>query len=143
MKRTALQRVKALQAKTQLRRTSALRARRRRKRRESAWRSPKYLAWVRSLPCVMCGRPADDAHHLVGIGHFGGMGTKASDELTMPVCREHHDEIHRTSELWPEQEQWVARTQDLARRNGWRLPLNHQSDDQGGHDGIDYREHQA
>jgi hypothetical protein len=75
-----------------------------------AWRSKKYLAWVKTLPCCICGAPADDAHHIIGVGHYGGMGTKAPDSLTMPVCRGHHGEIHRDPNLWPDQFQWVMET---------------------------------
>jgi len=28
-----------------------------------AWRSPEYLAWVRTLPCCFCGMGPADAHH--------------------------------------------------------------------------------
>lgn len=74
------------------------------------FRSPKYLAWVKQQPCVMCGEPSDDAHHIKGVGHLSGVGMKAPDTFTMPVCRPHHDEIHRTPELWANQWEWVART---------------------------------
>jgi len=78
--------------------------------KNKAWRSKEYLAWVREQPCCVCGRPADDAHHLIGVGHMGGVGTKAPDSMAMPVCRAHHDEIHRDPNLWPDQWEWVART---------------------------------
>ena len=58
------------------------------------WESQKYLQWVKTQPCQCCGQPADDAHHLIGWGQ-GGIGTKAHDILTIPLCRKHHDELHR------------------------------------------------
>jgi len=58
------------------------------------WENAKYLQWVKTQPCACCGKPADDAHHLIGWGQ-GGMGTKAHDILTLPLCRRHHDELHR------------------------------------------------
>jgi hypothetical protein len=58
------------------------------------WESPAYLKWVKAQPCQCCGMPADDAHHLTGYGQ-GGTGTKAHDSLTIPLCRRHHDELHR------------------------------------------------
>lgn len=74
------------------------------------WRNKKHLSRVKQLPCCMCGvEPAGDAHHVTGVG-LGGMGTKPSDALTMPLCREHHTMIHNTPELWPEQWKWVAET---------------------------------
>jgi len=36
---------------------------------------------------------ADDAHHLIG-WRQGGMGTKAHDSFTIPLCRIHHTELH-------------------------------------------------
>ena len=58
------------------------------------WESAKYLKWVKTQPCACCGQPADDPHHLIGWGQ-GGIGTKAHDILTLPLCRRHHDELHR------------------------------------------------
>ena len=58
------------------------------------WESAKYLKWVKTQPCTCCGNPSDDAHHLIGWGQ-GGIGTKAHDILTLPLCRKHHDELHR------------------------------------------------
>ncbi|HFK6833492.1 DUF968 domain-containing protein [Citrobacter freundii] len=57
------------------------------------WTAPKYLAWIKTQPCESCRRPADDPHHLIGHGQ-GGMGTKAHDLFVIPLCREHHDELH-------------------------------------------------
>ncbi|WP_312773122.1 DUF968 domain-containing protein [Atlantibacter hermannii] len=57
------------------------------------WRNAKFLRWVKTQPCQCCGQPADDAHHLIG-WRQGGMGTKAHDFLTIPLCRIHHTELH-------------------------------------------------
>lgn len=54
----------------------------------------KWLQFVKSQPCVCCGARADDPHHI--IGHGGGkMGGKEHDLFTIPLCRIHHDELHR------------------------------------------------
>lgn len=63
------------------------------------WENLKYLQWVKTQPCQCCSQPADDAHHLIGWGQ-GGMGTKAHDILTLPLCRRHHDELHRDSQAF-------------------------------------------
>lgn len=55
----------------------------------------KWLQFVKSQPCVCCGRPADDPHHIIGYG--GKMGGKAHDLFTIPLCRIHHDELHRST----------------------------------------------
>ncbi|HAX6826175.1 TPA: DUF968 domain-containing protein [Escherichia coli] len=64
---------------------------RRPKRRR--WMNEKYTRWVKTQPCACCGKPADDPHHLIGHGQ-GGMGTKSHDIFTLPLCREHHNELH-------------------------------------------------
>ena len=78
-----------------------------------AVRSPAYLHYVGSLPCVVCGQePAGDPHHLKGDG-FGG-SSKASDLFVIPLCRTHHDELHHDMNAWEEkngsQWMWIALT---------------------------------
>ena len=53
----------------------------------------KYLDWVRTLPCCICGAEAVP-HHVKGVGHYSGAGMKADDLLSMPLCHRHHAEIH-------------------------------------------------
>ncbi len=83
-----------------------------------AFRSRAYLDWVKAQPCVVCGAPADDPHHLAHVGGMSGMGMTAPDSLAMPVCRPDHDRIHREPELWPLQFEWIAKTLDKALRDG-------------------------
>ncbi|QIG28425.1 DUF968 domain-containing protein [Leclercia adecarboxylata] len=61
--------------------------------KRARWDNPRFLSWVKKQPCECCGRPADDPHHLIGWGQ-GGMGTKAHDSLVIPLCRQHHTELH-------------------------------------------------
>jgi hypothetical protein len=61
------------------------------------WENPTYTRWVKAQQCACCNNPADDPHHVIGHGQ-GGMGTKAHDLFVLPLCRAHHDELHRT--LW-------------------------------------------
>lgn len=61
--------------------------------KRARWDNPRFLSWVKKQPCECCGRPADDPHHLIGWGQ-GGMGTKAHDFLVIPLCRQHHNELH-------------------------------------------------
>lgn len=82
------------------------------------WRSRSYLSWVKSLPCVLCGAPSDDAHHIKGVGNLSGAGLTSPDWAAMPACREHHDEIHRDPGLWVYQWEWVARTLGRAIEEG-------------------------
>ncbi|WP_432652736.1 DUF968 domain-containing protein [Providencia vermicola] len=63
------------------------------------WINDSYLQWVKSQPCCVCNSIAHDAHHLIGHGQ-GGMGTKAHDLFTIPLCRVHHDELHHDPKGW-------------------------------------------
>lgn len=54
-------------------------------------RDKKYLAFISRHGCVVCGRQAEP-HHALGTK---GAGVKPSDFGCVPLCRMHHDEIHR------------------------------------------------
>lgn len=118
-----LERRTPLKAKTGIQRTGPPRKRSKHKvSKRGPWRNPQYLAFVRSLPCVVCGGPADSAHHIIGVGGMGGTGTKAPDDMTMPVCdgpKGCHGLIHRTPSMWPEQWGWVRRTQQAGVEAGF------------------------
>ena len=70
-----------------------------RKPKPIRWVSEKYLSFVRKLPCRVCGKAAGIAHHLIGHGE-GNMGSKASDLFTIPLCHDHHQELHRDVHSW-------------------------------------------
>lgn len=61
---------------------------------------PSYLAYVRTLPCLVCRKPgpSDPAHLRSAALRYGkrhtGMGEKPDDRWTVPLCRKHHDEQH-------------------------------------------------
>jgi hypothetical protein len=57
-------------------------------------RSKAHLAFVASQPCLVCQRTPCDAHHLK-FAQPRSLGRKVSDEFTVPLCREHHQELHR------------------------------------------------
>lgn len=84
----------------------------------SRWESPGYLDYIRTLPCVLTGEPADHAHHLIGTGGMSGMGLKAPDWAAMPVTFEAHARIHNSSELQAMQWEWIARTLGRALEDG-------------------------
>jgi hypothetical protein len=63
------------------------------------WVEKKYTNWVATLPCVNCGLDGETtvAHHLKhrhAPHGGGGMGLKANDFLTMPLCFECHASAH-------------------------------------------------
>ena len=64
-------------------------------------RMPKYLKYIRTLPCVICNdHTTTEAAHVRFIAPCG-VGLKPSDEFTLPLCGAHHREQHRRGEeLW-------------------------------------------
>lgn len=86
--------------------------------KQKACRSRKYLDWVKTLDCCNCQAPADDPHHLIGVGKMGGMGITAPDTMVMPLCRGCRTLIHNTPSMWPMQWEWIARTLDKAISEG-------------------------
>jgi hypothetical protein len=70
---------------------------------------PAYLAYVRTLPCLICRRLGSDPAHLrAAAPQYGkrqcGMGEKPDDCWALPLCRTHHDDQHRINEM-----RWWAR----------------------------------
>ena len=80
-------------------------------------RDSKRLAAVRSLPCVKCGmHPVDAAHSNQG-KHSKGMGLKASDKFTIPLCRKHHIEYDQLLTMTrSEAEVWFDRMYEKTNR---------------------------
>ena len=54
-------------------------------------RNKKYLDFIRSHPCVMCGNPQTVPHHVRRSYWGAGMGVKPHDYVTLPVCVRCHD----------------------------------------------------
>ena len=59
-------------------------------------RNPKYLAWIRTQPCLVCG-----STRWIEAAHTGphGLGQKSPDTSAVPLCARHHrtgnDSYHR------------------------------------------------
>lgn len=59
-------------------------------------RNPRYLAWIRTQPCCVCG-----SKHRIEASHTGphGIGQKSPDSSAIPLCAKHHrngaDSYHR------------------------------------------------
>jgi DNA recombination protein Rad52 len=56
-------------------------------------RDVKHLQFVASQPCLVCGRTPAQAHHL-RFAQLRSMGSKVSDEWTVPLCLLHHRTLH-------------------------------------------------
>src|SRR5215469_13785834 len=59
----------------------------------------QHLAFVRLLPCVVCGRagPSEVAH--VRSGSDGGVGMKPADRYCVSICTDCHALQHQLGEL--------------------------------------------
>jgi hypothetical protein len=57
-------------------------------------RNKAHLAFVAGQPCLICQRSPCDAHHLK-FAQPNTLGRKVSDEFTVPLCRDHHHDLHR------------------------------------------------
>jgi hypothetical protein len=59
-------------------------------------RDKEHRRFISRQPCLVCGRQPSDPHHL-RFAQSKALGRKVSDEFTVPLCRSHHRELHRTS----------------------------------------------
>src|SRR5262249_39506021 len=64
-------------------------------------RDKEHLKYVASRSCLICGRQPAEPHH-VRFAQKPAFGRKVSDEFTVPLCRLHHRELHRSRNepLW-------------------------------------------
>jgi hypothetical protein len=58
-------------------------------------RDKDHRKFVLRQPCLVCGRVPSDSHHLT-FTQPRTLGRRVSDEFTVPVCRVHHRELHRS-----------------------------------------------
>ena len=59
-------------------------------------RNKDHLKFVRTHPCLVCGRQPCDAHHL-RFAQPQALGRKVSAEFTVPLCRAHPREAHNAT----------------------------------------------
>jgi hypothetical protein len=73
------------------------------RQRQPRERDNKHLDYIRSLPCCICGGPAEPAHIRTPSLEHGkehtGMAEKPSDKWVVPLCRPHHEEQHSMNEM--------------------------------------------
>jgi ERF superfamily len=60
-------------------------------------RDRNHVRFVTKQPCLICGRRPADPHHL-RFTQQRALGRKVSDEFTVPLCRGHHREAHRSGD---------------------------------------------
>jgi hypothetical protein len=81
------------------------------RRRRPRAQSREHLAFVRTLPCLVCGsrKTVQAAHIRMASKTYGkrgtGMGEKPDDKFTVPLCPMHHTEQHAGNEMtfWAKQ----------------------------------------
>jgi hypothetical protein len=56
-------------------------------------RDKAHLAFVAAQACLVCQRAPCDAHHLK-FAQPRSLGRKVSDEFAVPLCRDHHQQLH-------------------------------------------------
>jgi hypothetical protein len=61
------------------------------------FRDREHVKSVAKQPCLVCGRRPADAHHL-RFAQSRALSRKVSDEFTVPLCRGHHREVHRSGD---------------------------------------------
>jgi len=61
------------------------------------FRDREHVKFVAKHACLICGRRPADAHHLRFAQHRA-LSRKVSDEFTVPLCRGHHREAHRSGD---------------------------------------------
>jgi len=75
------------------------------------YRNAEYLDYVRSHRCSACtAPPPSEAHHFMQ--GSGGMGVKADDTYTVPLCRTCHNDWHTQA--------FFACFDDRLTGEGWR-----------------------
>lgn len=57
-------------------------------------RSKDHRLFVRGQPCLVCQQTPSDPHHLK-FAQPRSLGRKVSDEFIVPLCRTHHQDLHR------------------------------------------------
>lgn len=73
-------------------------------------RDHKRLAQIRKLPCIKCGQSPSQAAHSNQSSHGKGMGLKACDSKTIPLCRNHHMEYDQLQKMNRSQSvEWFAK----------------------------------
>jgi len=60
-------------------------------------RDREHVRYVAKQSCLICGRRPSDAHHL-RCAQNRALSRKVSDEFTVPLCRGHHREVHRSGD---------------------------------------------
>lgn len=117
MKFTPLHRRAPLRATGRLKRRKDMAARKPKRLSKRTPEASAYMAFVRTLSCIVCGRVPVDASHVSLGPNDKGIGMKVSDFQVVPHCRKCHQEWEErrgfcrgwSKEMrWATAERWVA-----------------------------------
>ena len=79
-------------------------------KRSDGHKQPRHLAFIRKLPCAVCGtRPVEAAHVRLNRGEIGKMqalGQKPPDRYCVPLCTRHHREDNEAQHIIGEKKFW-------------------------------------
>ena len=95
------------------------------------WVDKRYTDWVATLPCVNCGLHNETivAHHLKhrhAPHGGGGMGLKANDFFTMPLCFECHASAHSgDANILDWQADFIFKTLNSVSKTGKTVYIDH------------------
>ncbi|TFH85247.1 DUF968 domain-containing protein [Billgrantia azerbaijanica] len=110
-RKTRLQTRAPLRDKSNAQRNAQKGRRKVQKATDCRWRSPAYLAFVRTLPCCLCNQYGVDPHHVIGLRWgLSGWGLTAPDSYAMPLCRTCHRKTHHEPALQQMQPEWLIDT---------------------------------
>jgi hypothetical protein len=97
-------------------------------------RNKAHRMFVAAQPCLICQRTPCDAHHLK-FAQPNTLGRKVSDEFTVPLCRDHHNDLHRhgnepawwaslkITPLTIARELWIRSSRDPSNANADSAPV--------------------
>ena len=63
------------------------------------YRSARYLDWLKTQPCVVCGKPNTVGHHIRKVQWGSGTGIKSHDLCSLPLCDYCHPSEHSSGLL--------------------------------------------
>ena len=61
-------------------------------------RDPKYRKWLKTQPCIVCGKSGETEAAHIRIGAHAGKGEKPGDDSCVPLCSACHREQHNIGE---------------------------------------------
>lgn len=81
-------------------------------------RDPKYLKWIRTQPCIVCGKEGETEAAHIRIGAHAGKGEKPGDDSCVPLC----SDCHRWQHSEGEKQFWTCEAGPIIGNilQGWR-----------------------